>query len=187
MACWETYDDDAGSRQALCVVHIVAAALANVSPVDQVMVLQGHEKLVAKGREITHDSNNERILGEDIKIKPGLVDGLSREGLLRYLISLPLNSIPGIGTVIFLVYNGEKQGPGYHMRYFALKGWDQRTREEFVHQHKAAYTAFGAVGLVLNMVPFLGLVFGLTTTVGAALWANKLEKKDESLRRSTRD
>ncbi len=147
------------------------------------MVMQGHEKLITQGQVTTQHNDNMRILGN---IKPGLADGLSREGLLRYLISLPLNFIPGIGTVMFLVYNGEKQGPGYHARYFALKGWDKQSREEFVYQRKAAYTAFGAVGLILNMMPFVGLVFGLTTTVGAALWASRLEKTHENLQGSGR-
>ncbi|KAF9452823.1 hypothetical protein P691DRAFT_771934 [Macrolepiota fuliginosa MF-IS2] len=148
---------------------------------DQVMVMQGHEKLVAKGREIHDQGQNMRLLGKEINIQPGLVDGLNREGALRYLVSLPLNSIPGIGTAMFLVYNGQKQGPGYHARYFQLKGWDNQVTEEFVHQRRAAYAAFGAAGLVLNMVPFIGLVFGMTTTVGAALWASKMEKTHESL------
>jgi hypothetical protein len=31
---------------------------------------------------------------------------LSREGLLRYVVSLPLNLVPMVGTVLFLLYNG---------------------------------------------------------------------------------
>ncbi|KAF5358522.1 hypothetical protein D9756_001759 [Leucocoprinus leucothites] len=118
---------------------------------DQVMVIQGHERLVAREERSTPKSEI--------------------EGALRYLVSLPLNSIPGIGTAMFLMYNGEKQGPGYHARYFELKGWDKQVKEKFVHQRKAAYTAFGAVSVALNVVPILGLVFKLTTTVGAAMWA----------------
>lgn len=30
----------------------------------------------------------------------------SREGLLRYVVSLPLNMVPMVGTVLFLLYNG---------------------------------------------------------------------------------
>lgn len=148
--------------------------------------MQGHEKLIARGREIRTQGRDVKLLGKEINIPPGLVDGLTRGGALRYLVSLPLNSIPGIGTAMFLVYNGEKQGPGYHARYFELKGWDKQVQAEFVHQRKAAYTAFGAVGVVLHMIPFLGLVFKLTTTVGAALWASKMEKTHETLAGSGR-
>lgn len=30
----------------------------------------------------------------------------SKEGMLRYLVSLPLNLVPVVGTVLFLLYNG---------------------------------------------------------------------------------
>jgi len=44
-----------------------------------------------------------------------------------------------------------------------------------------AYTTrFGATALALNLVPLAGLVFSFTSTVGAALWASELEKKDIS-------
>lgn len=39
---------------------------------------------------------------------------------------------------------------------------------------------FGATALALNVVPLVGLVFGFTSTVGAALWASQMEKKDTS-------
>jgi hypothetical protein len=34
------------------------------------------------------------------------------------------------------------------------------------------------MALALNLVPAAGLVFGFTSTVGAALWASDLEKKE---------
>lgn len=41
---------------------------------------------------------------------------------------------------------------------------------------------FGAAALALNLVPVVGLVFNLTSTVGAALWASDLEKKNSPSR-----
>ena len=35
---------------------------------------------------------------------------------------------------------------------------------------------FGVTALVLNLIPIAGFAFSLTSTVGAALWAGKLEK-----------
>ncbi|XP_006458314.1 hypothetical protein AGABI2DRAFT_65214 [Agaricus bisporus var. bisporus H97] len=142
---------------------------------DQVLVMKGHEQLVARGREIRDRGPKTRLLGKEVNIDK-VVDGLGREGVMRYLASLPLNLIPGVGTAMFLAYNGKKQGPGYHARYFELKGWEKAEREAFVKAREAQYTAFGGVGLVLGMVPVAGLVFQLTSTVGAALWASQLEK-----------
>lgn len=38
---------------------------------------------------------------------------------------------------------------------------------------------FGAATLGLNLVPIVGPIFTLTSTVGAALWACELEKKEK--------
>ncbi|KAF8185015.1 hypothetical protein K438DRAFT_1837266 [Mycena galopus ATCC 62051] len=104
---------------------------------------------------------------------------LSREGLLRYVISLPLNVVPMVGTVLFLLYNGAKAGPTFHARYFQAKGMTPAARQAFVEKRKGAYTAFGAATLGLNLVPIVGPVFMLTSTIGAALWACELEKKEK--------
>ncbi|KAJ6547190.1 hypothetical protein B0H19DRAFT_1164389 [Mycena capillaripes] len=102
----------------------------------------------------------------------------SREGLVRYVVSLPLNLVPMVGTVLFLLYNGAKAGPTYHARYFAAKGMTPTARQAFVDKRKGAYTGFGAATLGLNLVPVVGPLFLLTSTVGAALWACELEKKE---------
>ena len=40
--------------------------------------------------------------------------------------------------------------------------------------------SFGATALALNLVPVVGLLFNITSTIGAALWANKLEDSEAS-------
>ncbi|KAF7338583.1 hypothetical protein MVEN_02084600 [Mycena venus] len=109
----------------------------------------------------------------------------SREGLLRYVVSLPLNLVPVVGTVLFLLYNGAKAGPTFHARYFQAKGMTPAARQAFVDKRKGAYTAFGAATLGLNLVPIFGPVFMLTSTVGAALWASELEKKEKDKERES--
>jgi len=161
--------------------------------VDAVLLQQGNQSLVERGREIRSNSSGFKVLGKSIT-KP--LDRFSKDGIIRYIISLPLNSIPIVGTALFLLYNGAKAGPGFHARYFQLKNFDKTTRQSFVGSRRAAYTAwvasvhysytgkidsssasrFGAVALGLNLVPVVGLLFNITSTIGAALWANKLEK-----------
>lgn len=46
--------------------------------------------------------------------------------------------------------------------------------------HAVLLCRFGAVALGLQLIPFVGMVFGFTSTVGAALWASELEKKGKS-------
>ncbi|KAJ7070367.1 hypothetical protein B0H15DRAFT_870770 [Mycena belliarum] len=110
----------------------------------------------------------------------------SKEGLLRYIVSLPLNLVPMVGTVLFLLYNGAKAGPTFHWRYFQAKGLSPASRQAFVDKRRGAYTAFGATTLGLNLVPVVGPIFILTSTVGAALWACELEKKEKEREASGR-
>jgi uncharacterized protein involved in cysteine biosynthesis len=88
------------------------------------------------------------------------------------IITLPLNAIPIIGTIIFCAINGwlyawEKQ-TRYHVE---VKGWDfSRSRAYAVH-HWYTYTVFGVVCYLLLLVPLANILFGFTNAVGAALWA----------------
>lgn len=70
--------------------------------VDAVLLQQGHENLVGRGREVKSRSGI-KTLGRSIT-KP--LNRFSKEGILRYIVSLPLNSIPFVGTVMFFLYNG---------------------------------------------------------------------------------
>jgi len=37
---------------------------------------------------------------------------MSVDGIVRYVLSLPLNFIPVVGTIFFLGYNGKSPRPG---------------------------------------------------------------------------
>lgn len=61
--------------------------------------------------------------------------------MVRYILTLPLNAIPAIGSIVFLYLNGENAGPGYHARYFDLKGYTKEQRTQHIAKHQAEYTA----------------------------------------------
>ncbi|KAI0832107.1 hypothetical protein BC628DRAFT_1415565 [Trametes gibbosa] len=103
------------------------------------------------------------------------LQAFSKDGIARYVLTLPLNLIPAVGTVLFLLYNGYSGGPGWHSRYFQLKSLSKGQRAAFVERRRSQYTAFGMATLLFNFVPLVGLLFSFTNTVGAALWAAQLE------------
>lgn len=74
-----------------------------------------------------------------IRLTPRL--RFSSAGLVEYLIMLPLNLIPLVGTAIFLILQGRKNGPIYHARYFQLKGFNEAQKDAFVKQHHGGYIA----------------------------------------------
>lgn len=96
--------------------------------------------------------------------------------IIRYLMYLPLNFIPVIGTVMFVLLQGKRVGPTAHSRYFQLKGMSKQRKEEWIEKRRGAYTSFGTVASLLEMIPIAGIIFAFTNTTGAALWAADLEK-----------
>ncbi|GJE93887.1 EI24 domain-containing protein [Phanerochaete sordida] len=144
---------------------LLAPALERVF--DTTLAASGARTLVAHGKTTRAAAAGSTLL------RP--LQALSGEGIVRYLLTLPLNAVPVLGTAAFLALNGRAAGPGWHARYFALKGFDAPARRGFVARHRPEYTAFGVAALLFNFVPVVGLVFTFTNTVGAALWAARLE------------
>ncbi|KAF3137513.1 hypothetical protein TWF569_009211 [Orbilia oligospora] len=113
------------------------------------------------------------------RLKKPFGDGLVKS-LIRYVVLLPLNFIPVIGTIIFFVLNARNVGPAHHARYFQLKGFSNTERADYIKKNQGGYVGFGLACVLLNLVPIVNIVFAFTHTVGAALWAVKLEKIEAS-------
>lgn len=110
------------------------------------------------------------------------------EDIAEYLVTLPLNLIPGLGTALFLYVNSETIAVRYHTRYFELKGWkkDQSKKLQFIEEHEPAYRAFGFVAMLLNLIPVVNVFFAITNTVGAAVWACDIEKRRAARAKATK-
>jgi uncharacterized protein involved in cysteine biosynthesis len=133
--------------------------------------------LVENAKNLSRSSSGRKSQVGRLLMKP--VARFSPAELVRYVISLPLSIVPGLGTVFFLVYNGTKSGPSYHNRYFALKGQSGAQRDSIVAQRRGAYASFGVMATALQLIPVVSIFFLCTTTVGAALWAAELERLGE--------
>nr|ODN85615.1 hypothetical protein L203_04865 [Cryptococcus depauperatus CBS 7841] len=66
---------------------------------DAVMVQKGHQVLVEHGRQISSTGGKARQLGS-LVAKP--LSGFSVDNLVRYVLTLPLNFVPVVGTAFFL-------------------------------------------------------------------------------------
>lgn len=146
---------------------------ALVDTFDGTLLSRECTNLVEGGRQIKAGGDNIARLGKLIK-KP--FAKFAPNALIRYILYLPLNFIPVVGTVIFIALQGKRAGPAAHSRYFQLKEWSNRQREVHIEEHRGGYTAFGVAAFVLEMIPFANLFFAFSNTVGAALWAADIEK-----------
>lgn len=102
---------------------------------DATLIDNGQRQLVKDGKT-KYAASADR---SNALVRP--LQALSRDGIIRYLITLPLNIIPVLGTVSFLGINGHRAGPGWHSRYFQLKGFDSSQQKAFVQKHREEYTA----------------------------------------------
>ncbi|GKT45969.1 outer spore wall protein RRT8 [Colletotrichum spaethianum] len=118
---------------------------------DGTLLLRGEDGIVKEGRQVRSGSDPMQKLGKVLKSP---FEKYSPKALVRYLIYLPLNFIPVVGTVIFIALQVE-----------ATPFTD----------------AFGLVATALEMIPFASVIFTFTNAVGAALWAADIEAKDTSM------
>ena len=65
----------------------------------------------------------------------------SPHNVIQYLMYLPLNFIPVVGTIIFLYLQGKKYGPTIHQRYYELRHMNTVDADAHVENLRGAYTA----------------------------------------------
>ena len=107
---------------------------------DGVLVSKNSIDLVSGGREVKRGSGKDDPIAKLGKLVKKPFAKVTPKALIRYLMYLPLNFIPVVGTAVFVVLQGRRVGPAAHTRYFQLKGWNNSQKEEHVEKHKAAYT-----------------------------------------------
>ncbi|KAK4495122.1 hypothetical protein PRZ48_013449 [Zasmidium cellare] len=148
---------------------------ALIDTFDATLVARGHSALVAKERTVKSSA-----VGDAFQ-RLGALAGkpfakFTPKAIVRYLMYLPLNFIPVVGTVMFVILQGRRYGPHAHARYFQLKGMSKPQQQRFVEERKGAYTGFGVPAVLLEMVPVVGIFAAFTNVCGAALFAADLEK-----------
>jgi len=111
---------------------------ALVDTFDGTLVKQDCTNLVSGGRQIKSGGDTMARLGKMVKTP---FAKFTPNAIIRYLMYLPLNFIPVVGTAIFIILQGKRAGPTAHQRYFQLKEWNQRQREIHIEQNRGGYTS----------------------------------------------
>lgn len=145
---------------------------------DTVLLDKGYNDLVSNGRTIKRGSGVATAMASKVSSK---LSKFSLEGFVRYLMTIPLNLIPAVGTMLFIVLNGQKAGPRFMSRYFQLKQYTDSFKAKELERKQGSFTAFGAMTVVLNLVPVANQLFTYTNVVGAALLAADMEKGDKGM------
>ncbi|KAJ4194152.1 hypothetical protein NW755_002913 [Fusarium falciforme] len=126
---------------------------------DGTLLARGDTQIVSEGREVKSGSDPMQKLG---KILKSPFDRFSPKAIIRYVMYLPLNAIPVVGTAIFITIQGRNRGKGVHDRYFQLKRWSAPKRSDWLNKNVGPYTAFGLVATLLEMIPLASMFFTFT-------------------------
>ncbi|KAK2590897.1 hypothetical protein QQS21_011421 [Conoideocrella luteorostrata] len=145
---------------------------------DGTLISRNAISMVREGREVKSGSDPISRLGKTLK---NPFSKFSPTALIRYVMYLPLNFIPVVGTAMFLFLQARTRGTTVHGRYFQLKKWTTSQKQEWLQKHTGAYTAFGVVATLLEMIPVANIFFTYTNTVGAALWAADIEELNTNM------
>ncbi|KAI1330038.1 hypothetical protein F5Y16DRAFT_364753 [Xylariaceae sp. FL0255] len=149
---------------------------------DGTLVAKNATGIVSEGRQLMPGSNPIARLGKVLKSP---FSKFTPKALVRYIMYLPLNFIPLVGTVVFIGLQGRARGHSVHDRYFQLKGWSQSQKRDWLEHHTGPYTSFGTIATLLEMIPVVSMFFAFTNTVGAALWAADIEQKNTQMTTGT--
>ncbi|EEP79440.1 conserved hypothetical protein [Uncinocarpus reesii 1704] len=122
---------------------------------DAVLIEKGNKDLVGATRLLHPEAGDPvKMLG---KLSTSAVYApFSFRQILEFILLLPLNLVPVIGTPLFLVLTGYRGGPFHHWRYFQLRDFTKAERKEFISRRQMRYTI---------------------TSVGSALWAADMERR----------
>jgi len=95
--------------------------------------------LVSPTRILFHDApNSVKMLGKPTQ--SAVYAPFSFRQIAEFILFLPLNFIPIIGTPFFLLLTGARAGPFHHWRYFKLRGLTKKERNNEIRTRKWKYT-----------------------------------------------
>jgi hypothetical protein len=109
---------------------------ALIDTFDGTLLCRNLNTLVQNERQVKSGNDAVGKLGKLVS-KP--FQKFTPAAIIRYFMYLPLNFIPIIGTVLFVILQGRKFGPTAHARYFQLKQMKKQEKEQFIEKRKAAY------------------------------------------------
>ncbi len=97
--------------------------------------------------------------------------------IVELIVFLPLNLIPYVGTLGFIIVTGTRLGKLSQYRWYKLRGLSKQETKDEIRTRSWEYVWFGTVAMILELIPILSFFFLLTTTAGSAMWTARLEEE----------
>ncbi|KZP18101.1 hypothetical protein FIBSPDRAFT_864239, partial [Athelia psychrophila] len=97
--------------------------------------------------------------------------------IIKKLVLFPISLYPGAGGFVAAWFKALATAQFLHKPYFEAKKMTKHQASVFMEEQKWDYRSFGFVASLLEGLPIIGLVFTISTRIGAAMWPHDLEKK----------
>lgn len=111
----------------------------------------------------------------------GITKRAAQTVAMTAMTSAPASIVPMLPVLISLI-SGDKATVPFMSHYLRMRGLKSFAEQQAVaDMHKLAYSQFGIMAAMLTSVPIASWAFVFSNTVGAALWAADLEKRDVQL------
>lgn len=101
------------------------------------------------------------------------------------LMTLPINDLPVLGTIFWLLVNGWLYGWDLLADFLPIFGHTTACgQSKYCYQHRLSFASFGATALALTLIPIIGPLFFITNAYGAAVFFESMVdiSKDEVVR-----
>eukprot|EP00891_Asterochloris_glomerata_P003642 jgi/Astpho2/3642/fgenesh1_pg.00059_%23_4_t len=110
-----------------------------------------------------------------------LASYIIRKGAI-HLVSSPLTSVVPFAPLLFSVRGGHNLAAPFMAPYFLMKGLPSPDEQAAViDSNKMRYRQFGMTVALLQTLPVISWGFALSNSVGAALWAADMERRQTPL------
>lgn len=99
--------------------------------------------------------------------------------LIRKGVRVVFGSVPLFGMAIYAGISALPYAQSIHKPLFAAKHMAPQQVAMWMAEREASYWTFGFVALLLERIPFFGIIFSISNRIGAAMWAHDLEKRQQ--------
>lgn len=89
--------------------------------------------------------------------------------LLVFIISLPLNLIPVIGTLAFCLINGTLMAWRLQLNYFKEKNLPPSVCSYILKHRMSEYASFGTVCMILDLIPLVDVLLVYTNVIASGM------------------
>ncbi|CAG8685153.1 2219_t:CDS:2, partial [Cetraspora pellucida] len=153
------------------IFYLIATPIWQDALFDDVLRLRGLGHILERHRTISETTLCCRGICSGLTITCFQIYALILLQILTLLITLPLNALPIIGTLLYCYINGWIMTWGHQLHYhLEIKEFNVKQSIRFALNNSDDYVMFGMVAVALELVPLANFVFFWTNVVGAALW-----------------